>query len=210
VADSCDIQAGTSIDGNTDGLPDECQGLIEAHSVRTHGAFGECALLVHQAGGSPSNVEPRLGGVLKLRVTFEIEMDPATATDQGNVSIVGVDSGAYAGPLTVSLDGTDKVVTIELGQGLSDGDCYTVDLTGMLSQRGVAPLARTFTVATVAGDANRNGAVSSSDYAGAKQRLGSVVTGTNCQYDVNHDGAISSADGASIKPRLGKVGTSCP
>jgi hypothetical protein len=148
--------------------------------------------------------------VLKLRVTFEIEMDPATATDQGNVSIVGVDSGTYAGPLTASLDGTDKVVTIELGQGLSDGDCYTVDLTGMLSQWGTAPLASTFAIVILVGDANGTGAVTSVDYASATQRLGSVVTGTNCQYDVNHDGAISSADGASIKQRLGTAGTSCP
>ncbi|HUU82251.1 MAG TPA: sialidase family protein, partial [Phycisphaerae bacterium] len=97
VADSCDILASTSTDGDVDGVPDECQGVAEVHSVHEHGAAGEFALLLYDADGSAVNIEPRLSGGGRLEVTFEIEMDPVTATDPDHVSIVGVNSGPYAG-----------------------------------------------------------------------------------------------------------------
>jgi hypothetical protein len=191
-------------------LPDECQGLSQAHSVWTHGAAGQFALLVHQAGGSPANIEPRLGGTGELWATFEIKMDPVTATDPANVSIVGVNSGSYAGAVNLSLDSTRKVVIIEPGEALPDADCYTVDLTGMTSQWGASPRDRTFRFAILVGDANRDGSVSTADASGIKQRLGLPVTTDRTKYDINHDGSISTADSSSVKQRLGNVAPSCP
>jgi hypothetical protein len=203
VADSCDIDIGTSLDGSVDGVPDECQGLVAVHSFWTHGAAGEFGLLVYETGSSPINIEPRLGGPGELRAAFEIEMDPVTCTDPGNVSIVGVNSGVYTGPISLSLDVTGKVVIIEPGQPLPDADCYTVDLTGMESQWGAAPLDRTFTFAVLVGDADRDGVVDTVDIAALKQRLGRTASVNRAKYDINRDGWISPADASSVKQRLG-------
>ena len=166
--------------------------------------------MVHQAGGSPANIEPRLGGTGELWATFEIEMDPVSCTDPANVSIVGVNSGPYTGPLDVSLDGSGRVVIIEPGQALPDADCYTVDLTGMASQWGANPRDRTFMFAILVGDATRDGSVSTADAWGIKQRLGLPVTEDLCRYDINHDGSISTADRSSVKQRLGNTAPDCP
>jgi len=210
VADSCDILASTSTDGDVDGVPDECQGVAEVHSVHEHGAAGEFALLLYDADGSAVNIEPRLSGGGRLEVTFEIEMDPVTATDPDHVSIVGVNSGPYAGSVNVSLDGTGTVVIIEPLGSLPEADCYTVDLTGMTSLWGASPINRAFTFTALTGDTDLSETVNTADMSSIKQRLGLTTTAALAPYDVNHDGVISTADISSAKARIGTVSPDCP
>ncbi|HUT87862.1 MAG TPA: dockerin type I domain-containing protein, partial [Thermoguttaceae bacterium] len=156
------------------------------------------------------NIEPRLSGGGRLEVTFEIEMDPVTATDPDHVSIVGVNSGPYAGSVNVSLDGTGTVVIIEPLGSLPEADCYTVDLTGMLSKWGAGPMHRTFEFVALTGDSDLNGLVDSADADAVRQRLGRIVVTSIVRFDVNHDGSISTADLASVKQRLGSTAPPCP
>jgi hypothetical protein len=55
------------------------------------------------------------------------------------------------------------------------------------------------------GDTNGDGAVSSSDVAQTKVRLGQSVDATNFRSDANVNGAINSADVAIVKSHSGEA-----
>ncbi len=71
---------------------------------------------------------------------------------------------AYEGVITVTSDGT-TTVAVALDPP-ADKDCCTIDFAGGISD--------SVTVATLVGDVNADGAISSADAASAKQRLGNV------------------------------------
>ena len=183
----------------------DCVNLIPpvitgAGSLVTHGAEGEFE--APMSGGVI--VENRANGVTKLTVTFDMAMDPAT-TIAANVSVVGVNNGAFGGAVATSLGGLDDVLTITLGPALTDVDRYTVDLAGMASAGGVALAGSTFEVVALRGDTNVDLVVSTADASIIKPKFGETADGTNFRFDHNNDGIISTADFSQVKPLFGNA-----
>jgi hypothetical protein len=205
VPDACDVTSGTSSDSNSNGIPDECEStfILSGRSCRSHGASDFCLDL---GPGDGQATELRVGGVNRLELDMSTPLDAASVTP-GHVQI---DCGThgYGGTILAWLL-NDTTITIDLQPGLLDLECCEVRLDGMVSQVGL-PITNIYRVATLMGDANRDGAVTAADSAGVKQRLGMVVDSSNFVYDVNADGWITTADYASVKQRLGNVVPSCP
>ncbi|MHC4064527.1 MAG: dockerin type I domain-containing protein [Planctomycetota bacterium] len=178
-------------------------------SLQTHGGAGEMGLGIYEWGPSV-NIEPRLTGVSKLAVTVAGTLDEITATDPANVLIIGSNTGVYSGAVTLSLDGTGSVLTIEVSPPLADQDCFTVDLTGITSTDGADLLNPTFTVRTLAGDVSRDGEVTVSDKSLIKPKIGQPVDSQNFYFDVSCDGEISVSDKALVKPKIGNTALPCP
>ena len=84
VSDVSDIAGGTSIDTNTNGIPDECEPappVIEsAVSIKEHGPFPPVAYGIDADG-----VECRLGGISKVKMSF----DKIAYSEDGNDFVAG-------------------------------------------------------------------------------------------------------------------------
>lgn len=154
-----------------------------------------------QSGSHGDNVEPRLGGIRKLRLEMTQPLDPATVHG-GNVQ-VGCPAG-YSGAVTAALDpsGLVPTVIVEFSPGLPDEDCCRIGLAGMTSLAG-EPVTDACFVAGLEGDVLQDGLVNSLDASAIKPRYGDVVTATNARYDVFTDKVINSLDSSAIKPRFG-------
>ena len=167
-------------------------------SCRDHGSPAVEACIEMGAGDGAKahgdNVEPRLGGIDTLLITLN---DVAPAATTATVSCMPT---AYTGTIVTSsrLPAYNQV-TVEFSPAIPDVECCEITLDGV---------AGNWYVATLAGDANRDGDVNSLDYSYPKGRLG--FTGEAApQADVNVDNDVTSLDYSAIKLRLGHV-ISCP
>ncbi len=174
--------------------------ITDAVSRVTHGAAGPFD--APMSGGTI--IETRDSGVETLVVTFDVPM--TVLPDQGvNVSVVGVNSGAYAGSVLASLSGANDVLTITFGPALADVDRYTIDLAGMTSDTGVAIVDSTFEVVALRGDVSTDLIVSTGDASIIKPNFGATVDATNFRFDFNADGVISTGDASIVKPLFGNA-----
>ena len=93
-------------------------------------------------------------------------------------------------------------VTVEFDERLPDADCCTVTLSGDVED--------SFTVRMLAGDVDRDGAVSTGDASIVKPHFGEAVSVDNMLYDYNCSGLVTTADFSEIKPNFGNEVASCP
>ncbi len=210
VLDAWDIASGTSDDGNTNGVPDECEPRISTgRSCRTHGEQGMFCLEIGSAEGccdASETPEMRLGGALRVELDLGVPMDAASVIGEH----VQVDCGehAYEGPVSAWLVDAATVALI-LEAALPGGACCEISLEGMISTRDYAVI-NSYSVATLGGDTNQDGIVSTLDYSAVKARFGQATTADNFRWDVNADGIINSIDASGIKARFGNSAPSCP
>ncbi len=179
--------------------------IISAQSVVDHGG------LPFGLDLSVADIEPRNPGVTELVVAFDQPMDVLTAEDPANVSIIGVNNPSPAVVATPTLDGSGLSLTIALSSALPDGDCYTVDLTGMTAAGlDLDPLAASFTVQALRGDTNVVEVVSTGDSAVIKPHFGEALDASNAAFDFDANGVISTGDASVIKPLFGNATPGCP
>ncbi|HUU83755.1 MAG TPA: C25 family cysteine peptidase [Phycisphaerae bacterium] len=156
---------------------------------------GGTEFCLSMAVAGPATCEPRQGGIAALALqtadAVEVGTTTATATCVNNV---------YGGTVTVTSDGSTTVL-VDMDP-LPDQDCCTIEFAGGIEG--------SLTVQVLAGDVNGDGSVSTADGSSIKQRIGTIVDGSDFWYDVNLDGNMSTADGSSVKQRLGNVAPNCP
>ena len=147
----------------------------------------------------------------RLDVLFNGAMDAVTATDAANVLVTdSAGTPVLFDTLGLNLSPTQDTLSIDLFPSLVDSDCYSVDLTGMLSVDGADILNPTFTVRPVRGDINRDGVTSTSDASIIKPKFGGDAAIEGPEFDFNADGVISTADFSQVKPLFGNSAASCP
>ena len=147
----------------------------------------------------------------------ELLWQMATTVDAGTVSTDNVQitcaSGPYAGTMGISLEEgaycPDTKLVITFDPALPDADCCQISLDGVSSTHG-QPVADSFAVTTLAGDADRDGSVSTADGSAVTQRLGKATVEATAQYDLDTDGFITTADTSVATQRLGRTAPSCP
>lgn len=212
VWDACDIWAGTSEDCNDNDVPDECEELdvLGLNSVLTHGAAGALSLEMG-AEVDPRWVEPRLAGVRELVCQMNVPVDPATVTTSGVQVVCQINP--YTGGIGLSLaEGAlcgQSELTITFDPALPDEDCCQISLPGLATSYGKPSIAE-FAIIALAGDADRDGAVTTADGSTTTQRLGWLTDAEMAQYDLDTDGFITTADTSVATQRLGRVAPSCP
>ena len=167
--------------------------ILSVASCHDHGAAGELFLDVTE-GDPGDNIEPRMGGIEKLEFLMDSNVSSVSAS-------VSCDINTHGGVATPTADGSDTVV-VTFSPSLPDQDCCQVTLGGDANDNAF--------VAILAGDADRDGSVTTADGSGITQRLGHAVDEGNCQYDVDLDSSITTADGSFSTQRLGHVTPSCP
>jgi len=172
--------------------------VVEAAvSVRLHeaGAYGLDLLA--------SAVEPRAGGVARLEVAFDADLDPGTV--EGHI-VVRDETGAQHPGFTWELEGA--VLTLLFEPGLSE-HCFAIDFAGLESTAGeVTDAAIEFVV--LAGDVTGDGIVNSVDYSSVKPWYGASVDAETFLYDLTlSDPVINAIDGSFVKPRFGHT-VFCP
>ena len=166
----------------------------------THGSAGKLYNVV-----TDQDIEPRTHGVTELRVTFDLLINPATATTS-QVTVIGADSGDVSARVnSVAFDGSDTQMTITLSPALPDQDTYTLTIGAGVQSMGGEPLGgdRDIVFSTLAGDVIGNGLVDHSDMVGVRLRRAQVVTEANCTYDVNCSGVIDNSDLIAVRVRTG-------
>ena len=168
--------------------------------VADHGAAGVLASVV--ADGA---VEPRIDGLRRLRITFDLPLDPTTVTE----SAIAVEALSNPGLLpgkSVSLDPSGKVLTVTFDSPLADADVYTVTVAGSVT--GTDSLAvqgdLDIDLKTLAGDTDGSGAVSAADLLGTRAAAG-TVTPANARFDVDLSGSVTGGDLLAIRARRGNT-----
>ena len=168
--------------------------------LAAHGAAG--VLGVEAAEGY---VEARAAGVQTLRLTFDEALDTATVGPAA-IGIVGQTHGDCSSLVSAaSLDGSGKVLTVQLRSKLEDGDRYTVTVADSVRTVGGRALAgnRTRQIGALAGDVNRSGQVTAGDLLAVRARVGQAVTASNAGYDVDGSGTVSGSDILLVRHFLG-------
>ena len=114
-----------------------------------------------------------------------------------------VSSSGQAAPIT-DVRIADDELTIDLGR-LADGQ-YTLSFPGIadLGDPGCV-VAESLCFVVLAGDANGDGAVNSSDYIAVRGRISEAVGAANFYADVNADGQINVVDYLVIRSRIGNT-----
>jgi len=165
-----------------------------------HGAAGEVAV----AAGA-GYVEPRNGGISKLRLTAGGTLDPATINN-GVISITGLSGGNLSHMVSqVTLTGGGTVIVVDLSAALPDADRYTIGLADTVKTLGGNDVTdRTAEIAALAGDVDSSGAVAPADMAAVRSQAGAAVGSATGQYDVDGSGAITPADMLAVRRRLGQ------
>jgi len=156
-----------------------------------HGAQGTIATAIED-----NYIEPRVDGLRKFRVTFDRDIAPASV-QSGAVMISG-QAGGDQSPLVsdLSLDGSQRVLTITLSAAPPNGDLYTVTCTTMLVDTGGQPLMgdRDIAIRALAGDVDGSGKATPADMRAIRRKLGQAAAGDDARYDVDGSGTISEAD----------------
>jgi hypothetical protein len=190
--------------------------ILSTFSCLTHGSAGEFCLplgLGDAVCPGEDNIEPRNGGVKKVRLEMSEDMDPDTVVGD-NVQVVCHMSGPRTGTITATREG-DRTVVIEFDPALPDQDCCEVGIAGMASTYGAAS-ADSWFVRTLAGDVSRDGEVKVSDKALIKPKISGdplidlPSPEANFWFDVSCDGVITVSDSALIKPKIGHTAPPCP
>lgn len=160
-------------------------GTSAVESCKDHNGSRLCLDLT--AGG----IEPRDGGVTELDVTLN------DGTDYGITGAdVVVDSGAYAGTVTVS-GPVGNVLTLGFSPELADG-VHTVEL----------PCGLSFCVRALKGDVDQNGLVSTADSSAVKALFGQPASASPAA-DLDLSGTVTTADSSAIKALFGGNVGSC-
>jgi hypothetical protein len=172
--------------------PDACVPLqlLSAVSRKTHGAAGYFDVDLPLTG--EPGVECRNGGGdHTMVITFNNMMV------SGNASVTS-GTGSVAGSPGFS----GNTMTVEL-TGVVDAQRITVTLTGVTDNSAQVLPDTPISMNMLIGDTNGNKAVSASDVAQTKARLGLAATAATFRADVNVSGAITASDLAQVKASLG-------
>ena len=171
--------------------------LVSAASRKTQGSAGTFDLPL-SLDAATTSVEPRLGGVTTLVLTFD---EPVLAADGVlDASEFAIANATFAG---VSVDG-DRLL-LQLADAANRAT-LTVRPQGLTDASGNAMLSGvSVAMRTLAGDVDQTGAVNVIDQARAKAALAQPVGVINFLNDVNNDGLINVIDQALIKSYLSQT-----
>ncbi len=165
-------------------------------SRKTHGAAGTFDVDLPLTG--TPGLECRTGGstsdyqiVATFPVPVTIDGNPQAQVTSGTATI---GSGGVANGGVVSITG--NTVTIPL-TSVANAQALSIRLNGVDGAGNI-----TIPMNLLIGDTNGNGAVSSSDVAQTKARIGQAIGMTNFRSDVNASGGINSTDVTIIKQHL--------
>lgn len=197
------------IDGMADVLPHdvpespESLELVEWAVIGIHGS----SQAVPVAIASHGHVESRGVEQMRLKVTFNMPLDPATLGGD----VLSID-GQTGGNITLlvgglGLDDAGRSLVFELMSPLPDGDRYTLTLSQSLrdihgralQSQAVAELA------VLTGDADGSGVVTAADLALIKEADGKTLTGETAGFDIDGSGTIDHVDLADARHRLGRM-----
>lgn len=169
-------------------------------ALADHGPAGQVARLVTDGA-----CEPRLAGLRTIRLVFSLALDPATIV-AGAVTIVGDASGDQSSLIqSMTLDGTGKILTVELSSPAPDGDVYAITVADSVrSQTGLAPNGpRGLVLDVLAGDVDGSGAVTAADLLAARAAVGQPVDATTAACDLDGSGDITGTDLLAVRARFG-------
>ncbi len=206
----CDVpDCGLASDSNGNAIPDECEPKIyNAYSCREHGDSPPTELCCEYR--RPDGVEPRIGGVEKVKLYFDVELDPATVSS-ANVSVECAVQNYTNGTVTPVLLNGGKILVLTFDPDLNTHqDCCTIDLDGMKSDHYGYDVFNVFKTGVLYGNVNMDMIVNTVDSSAVKARFGQSADASNCQYDVNTDGVINTVDFSAIKIRFGDTMPECP
>ncbi len=196
-----DGQSGTLTNGFTvtgDAIPPE---LTEAEIAATHGGgVGEVAVTI-----ADGYVEPRNSGITHLRLHFSEALNPATV-DSSVVTIVGVLNGDCSSQVaSVTLEGADDILAVELTSALPDQDTYTVTVSTAVQDVSGNPVSMGTDVVLSAlqGDANGDRQVDVGDMLKVRSDQGEAVTEATAGCDINMDGQIDVGDMLAVRSNSG-------
>ncbi|MCP4250572.1 MAG: S8 family serine peptidase [bacterium] len=191
IWDVCDIDDGTSPDGNSNGVPDECDpgiGIVAAASCLDHAGTTWCVNLM------PDAIEMRKPGI------GEVVIDLSDTVSSVGAS-VSCSPDAYGGSVSTLLSDSDTVV-VTFDPAIPDRQCCRIQLTGDVDA--------SFEVHTLAGDVDQNGAVNASDKFRVKGDIGEPLNSLKFVHDVNLSGAINATDKNMTKGWIGHLVVDCP
>ncbi len=176
-------------------------------SVKTQGAAGEQSLTLNKSAAPGTTtaitIEPRLGGVTKLRAVFN---DVVELTGSPIV-VRHVLTGTTSSPVGVSLAPDGLSLDLLLG-ALPNGGCYEVTLSGKIS--GTASgTDRNVYFRNLLGDVNSDGAVDMTDALAIKGKIALVPAGSNAKYDGTANGQLNLGDALLARSQLGQKSI-CP
>ncbi len=171
-----------------------------AVSRKTHGAAGSFDVNLPLTG--TPGIECRSGGmtndhvmVLTFPTSVMVNGNPQAAVTLGTGTI-GSEGMSNGGMVFVN----GNIVTVPL---TNVANAQTINVTlfdvsnGSTSGNVIVPMS------ILAGDANGNGAVNSSDIIYIKLRIGQTINGSNFRADLNTGGAINATDTSVAKSYLG-------
>ena len=172
-----------------------------AVSRKTHGSAGSFDVNLPLTG--TPGIECRNGGATNdytMIVTFSGNVT-VTGSPQAQVIVgtgcVGSGGGCNGGMVTVN----GAVVTIPL-TNITNAQTINVRLNGVNAASDAPATDVVIPMTRLLGDTNGNGAVTSSDVAQTKGRIGQTLDATNFRSDVNASGGINSSDVTLIKQNL--------
>jgi len=176
--------------------PSQPPAVLTASSSKLHGP-DPIAIDV----STPSAVEPRIGGVTELAVTFDKPVQSLT----GTVNDVQVSQGAVQ-----SLFVQGATVTIQLAGAAGPGP-LTVAFPGIADAAdGSAVVADTLCFGVLLGDVNADRVVNILDLVAVRNNLGTSVQPGNAETDVNADRSINIFDLVLVRNSLNTTAAACP
>jgi hypothetical protein len=139
-----------------------------------------------------------------LEIGWSGPLDDAAGMSVASVSCIDKDllPVPYAGTTSVSVDAADTI-RVEFDPALPDGTCCTVQVSGCRADDSV-------NIGSLAGDVTLDGAVTVSDRALIKPKIGATLDANNFWFDVSGDGDITVSDRSLIKPKIGNSLPPCP
>ncbi|MBL8524949.1 MAG: Ig-like domain repeat protein [Betaproteobacteria bacterium] len=165
--------------------------LVSVFSRKVHGAAGPFELEINSSApvAGAVTVEPRAIGSGHL-IVFRFS-GPITST--GTVALL--DPNNPFGGVSAMMSGNDVLVTLT---GVPDNRRARVTLTGVNGTTNAAA-----NMGFLVGDVGGNRAVTASDIAATKARVGLALNANNYLSDLNVSGSISGTDVSTAKARSG-------
>jgi hypothetical protein len=190
--------------------PGDPPAILSWRSCGTHlRNVGEVCLDI---GASDTSTEPRISGITRVVVTFDGEVNPATATP-GQIEVSGctlnnvpVDlSGIAVGAATAAAN-TQLVITFT--PKLPDFARYRIAFSGVQAVAGGVPGQDTDRfLFVVLGDANGDRRVTALDVGGVRSLVGidpiDANNTTQVRSDANNDGRITALDVGGVRSKVG-------
>lgn len=159
---------------------------------------------------SDGYVEPRTGGISKLRICFDTEMDTSANDISEMISIEGVTGGIQPVAGLIVWESSTCMI-VELLPVLADEDAYTVVLKDAIkSSQGVSVGETSICLTALKGDANSNRSVNSGDLLAVRSHINQPVDYTNARYDINLSGSINSGDLLAARSFIQGSAPVCP